>query len=77
MDTCRSPCALIPVSSRQALLTNICKAYYLPQWCSIDRYRELAEEMKLEGIKTDDWSLEVQPFWRAVIDTALTPQARI
>jgi tocopherol O-methyltransferase len=60
----------------QALLSRICDAYYLPDWCSISRYCALAEELQLEGIKTADWSLEVQPFWRAVIDSALTWRAR-
>jgi tocopherol O-methyltransferase len=59
--------------AEKALLTKLCAAYYLPQWCSIDAYRGLATDMALQGIKTDDWSLEVTPFWRAVIDTALTP----
>lgn len=27
-----------------------------------------------QDIKTGDWSAEVQPFWGAVIQTALTPQ---
>lgn len=28
--------------------------------------------MGLQDIRTADWSREVTPFWRAVIDTALT-----
>jgi tocopherol O-methyltransferase len=61
-------------ADEQTLLDRICAAYFLPAWCSIDRYREIAVSLGLQGIKTDDWSADVQPFWRAVIDTALTPR---
>mmetsp|Transcript_35815 Transcript_35815/g.49707 ORF Transcript_35815/g.49707 Transcript_35815/m.49707 type:complete len:356 (+) Transcript_35815:122-1189(+) len=58
----------------QSLLRNICDAYYLPAWCSIADYARIAEETGLRDMKTEDWSDEVQPFWGAVIQTALTPQ---
>eukprot|EP00241_Pyramimonas_parkeae_P004915 CAMPEP_0114247138 /NCGR_PEP_ID=MMETSP0058-20121206/12860_1 /TAXON_ID=36894 /ORGANISM="Pyramimonas parkeae, CCMP726" /LENGTH=345 /DNA_ID=CAMNT_0001360419 /DNA_START=71 /DNA_END=1108 /DNA_ORIENTATION=+ len=58
----------------QALLKNICSAYYLPAWCSIADYARIATANNLSDIKTGDWSAEVQPFWGAVIQTALTPQ---
>mmetsp|Transcript_15106 Transcript_15106/g.49547 ORF Transcript_15106/g.49547 Transcript_15106/m.49547 type:complete len:335 (-) Transcript_15106:137-1141(-) len=56
----------------QFLLDRICDAYYLPAWCPVSRYASLATELGLKDVRTADWSLEVQPFWRAVIDTALT-----
>lgn len=58
----------------QFLLDRICDAYYLPAWCSVADYERIAKELGLEDIRTADWSLEVQPFWRAVIETALTPE---
>lgn len=58
----------------QKLLQRICKAYFLPAWCSINRYAAIADTLGLRGVKTDDWSADVAPFWRAVIDTALTPR---
>lgn len=57
----------------QALLKDICSAYYLPAWCSVADYARIAEANGLTDIKTGDWSAEVQPFWGAVIQTALTP----
>jgi hypothetical protein len=36
----------------------------------------LAEELGLTGIKVADWSAEVKPFWRAVIDTVFTWKVR-
>ena len=50
----------------------MCDAYYLPAWCSSDDYVKLMKAEGLKDIKTEDWSLEVRPFWRAVIKTALT-----
>ena len=58
--------------SEKQLLTKLCNAYYLPQWCAVDKYAQLAQELGLRDVRLDDWSVEVQPFWRAVIDTALT-----
>ena len=60
--------------NEEALLDSICKAYYLPKWCSINDYEKLFEENGLQGVKTADWSEEVAPFWGAVIKSALTTQ---
>ena len=60
----------------QKLLKRICDAYYLPAWCSSDDYVKLMKAEGLKDIKTEDWSLEVRPFWRAVIKTALTWRGR-
>ncbi len=55
------------------LLAVINKAYYLPDWVSVARYQALAEQEGFEGIRVDDWSPQVAPFWTAVLKTALTP----
>lgn len=54
------------------LLDKICKAYYLPAWCSTANYVKLLESLSLQDIKTADWSQNVAPFWPAVIRSALT-----
>jgi len=56
------------------LLEQICEAYYLPEWCSIDDYKQYFEAAGLENIKIDDWSEQVSPFWGEVIKSALTVQ---
>lgn len=56
----------------EELLRKINKAYFLPRWCSPNRYLELFEEAGLEDIKVADWSREVSPFWGAVIRSALS-----
>ncbi|DBA79597.1 TPA: hypothetical protein ACH3X1_008283 [Trebouxia sp. C0004] len=61
-------------ANEEALLDSICKAYYLPKWCSINDYEKLFEENGLQGVKTADWSEEVAPFWGAVIKSALSTQ---
>ncbi|KAL6751861.1 S-adenosyl-L-methionine-dependent methyltransferase [Haematococcus lacustris] len=58
--------------SEQSLLDRICEAYYLPAWCSIQDYARLMEAEGLQDIRTEDWSEEVTPFWRAVIQMALS-----
>jgi hypothetical protein len=35
-------------------------------------YARIAADAGLVDVRTEDWSKEVSPFWRAVIDTALT-----
>ncbi|DBB04821.1 hypothetical protein WJX82_009792 [Trebouxia sp. C0006] len=60
--------------NEEALLDSICKAYYLPKWCSINDYKKLFEENGLQGVKIADWSEEVAPFWGAVIKSALSTQ---
>lgn len=56
------------------LLGKINRAYYLPPWCSGADYRSLFEGAGLTGIKVEDWSPDVAPFWGEVIKTALTPR---
>ena len=59
-------------ADEEALLNQICKAYYLPRWCSINDYQRLMEAKGLQDIRTADWSEEVAPFWGAVIRSALS-----
>ncbi|CAL1352350.1 unnamed protein product [Linum trigynum] len=53
-------------------LDKICKAYYLPEWCSTSDYVRLLQSLNLQDIRTADWSENVAPFWPAVIRSALT-----
>lgn len=59
------------------LLDQICDAYYLPQWCSVDDYVSLFESQGMENIRTADWSKEVSPFWGQVIKSALSIQGMV
>lgn len=59
------------------LLDQICDAYYLPQWCSVDDYVSLFESQGMENIRTTDWSKEVTPFWGQVIKSALSIQGMV
>ncbi|XP_055821030.1 probable tocopherol O-methyltransferase, chloroplastic isoform X3 [Solanum dulcamara] len=54
------------------LLNKICKAFYLPAWCSTADYVKLLQSNSLQDIKAADWSENVAPFWPAVIKSALT-----
>ncbi|XVE62333.1 hypothetical protein DITRI_Ditri06bG0109600 [Diplodiscus trichospermus] len=54
------------------LLNRICKAYYLPEWCSTADYVKLLQSLSLQDIKAADWSQHVAPFWPAVIRSAFT-----
>eukprot|EP00439_Symbiodinium_sp_Y106_P078238 s489_g17.t1 len=57
------------------LLKRISQAYHLPDWCSIDDYCHIAtEKLGMTGIRSDDWSKFIAPFWSAVIQTALQPR---
>ena len=53
------------------LLAKINRAYYLPQWCSINDYVSLLEDNGATDIKYDDWSYVIAPFWKAVIRSSL------
>ena len=56
-------------------LAEIYRVYCLPYVISLPDYRAIAQEVGFQGIKCDDWSQAVDPFWDIVIDSALTPQA--
>ncbi|XP_057779118.1 probable tocopherol O-methyltransferase, chloroplastic [Salvia miltiorrhiza] len=54
------------------LLDRICRAYYLPEWCSTADYVSMLCSHSMEDVKSADWSDYVAPFWPAVIKSALT-----
>ena len=56
----------------RVLLNLINRAYFLPRWVSVQDYVELCEAEGLRGVRTDDWSARVAPFWTAVLKTAAT-----
>jgi tocopherol O-methyltransferase len=53
------------------LLDAINRAYYLPKWCSSEDYIMLLKEKGATGIKSEDWSYIIAPFWKAVIRSSL------
>eukprot|EP00546_Thalassionema_frauenfeldii_P000622 CAMPEP_0178936130 /NCGR_PEP_ID=MMETSP0786-20121207/24996_1 /TAXON_ID=186022 /ORGANISM="Thalassionema frauenfeldii, Strain CCMP 1798" /LENGTH=332 /DNA_ID=CAMNT_0020614487 /DNA_START=79 /DNA_END=1077 /DNA_ORIENTATION=- len=53
------------------LLNAINRAYYLPQWCSVQDYVDLLEQQGATDIKREDWSYIIAPFWKAVIRSSL------
>lgn len=53
------------------LLRKINRAYYLPQWCSVQDYVDLLKENGAVDVKRDDWSYIIAPFWKAVIRSSL------
>ena len=61
--------------SEVAHLKEIYRVYCLPYVISLSEYREIAIECGFENLKSDDWSIAVEPFWDVVIDSAIAPQA--
>ena len=59
--------------AEQRLLDAVCRCYYLPEWCSVADYVSVMGKLGLRGIRSDDWTPAIRPFWRAVIASALTP----
>ena len=57
--------------SEERLLRKINRAYYLPQWCSVQDYVDLLNEKGARDIKREDWSYIIAPFWKAVIRSSL------
>lgn len=56
------------------LLKKINDAYFLPEWCPASKYVSLCNELGLEGVKSDDWSEYIAPFWGAVFKSSLIPR---
>ena len=56
------------------LLSNICRAYYLPRWVAGSEYVDLAKRLGLVDVRSADWSTHVLPFWGAVVRSALLPR---
>ena len=57
--------------SELRLLRKINRAYYLPQWCSVQDYVDLLKNMGAKDIQREDWSYIIAPFWKAVIRSSL------
>ena len=55
----------------ERLLKKINRAYYLPEWCSVQDYVELLKEQGAQDIRREDWSYIIAPFWKAVIKSSL------
>jgi tocopherol O-methyltransferase len=58
-----------------AHLKEIYRVYCLPYVISLSEYRQIVTECGFQNIKSDDWSIAVEPFWNVVIDSAIAPQA--
>jgi tocopherol O-methyltransferase len=66
----------LPFSSQIKLKLNhlfLYTAYYLPEWCPVSKYVEIAQKLGLEDVRKADWSEFVAPFWPAVFMSALIP----
>ena len=61
--------------SEVAHLKEIYRVYCLPYVISLSEYRQIATECGFKDLKSDDWSIAVEPFWDVVIDSAIAPQA--
>jgi tocopherol O-methyltransferase len=55
----------------EKLLAKINRAYYLPQWCSVQDYVDILEANGAVDVKREDWSYIIAPFWKAVIKSSL------
>jgi len=56
----------------QRLLAKINRAYYLPEWCSVQDYVDLFQRKGATDVKRDDWSYVIAPFWKAVIRSSFS-----
>ena len=61
--------------SEVAHLKEIYRVYCLPYVISLSEYRQIVTECGFKDMKSDDWSIAVEPFWDVVIDSAIAPQA--
>jgi tocopherol O-methyltransferase len=57
------------------LLNEIYRVYCLPYVISLPEYEDIASEIGFTGLKADDWSIAVAPFWDRVIESALDGRA--
>jgi tocopherol O-methyltransferase len=73
---CHRPTDDAPLSADEVNhLQDIYKVYCLPYVISLSEYEAIARALRLQNIRTADWSQAVAPFWDVVIDSALTPKA--
>jgi tocopherol O-methyltransferase len=59
----------------QSHLDRIYSAYYLPFVISLSEYATIARAVGFQNIRVADWTRETAPFWDAVWQSALTPNA--
>jgi len=62
-------------SKELKLLRKINRAYYLPEWCSVQDYVDLFTAQGAQNIQREDWSYIIAPFWKAVIRSSLNPRS--
>jgi tocopherol O-methyltransferase len=58
-------------------LEKIYQTYCLPYVISLPEYQEIADRLGFQNLRTDDWSVAVEPFWDEVIDSAIDLNAII
>lgn len=61
--------------AEQKHLDEIYRVYCLPHVISLNNYLELAQKLGFQGLRCDDWSTAVAPFWDIVIDSAFDVDA--
>ncbi len=71
---CHRPTPPSLTIAEQDFLKYIYRAYHLPGIISTGEYAEIAAEVGFLHIETADWSEAVQPFWNAVLRSALSPR---
>lgn len=58
--------------SEKKLLKKIERNYHLPPMIPMASYQKMAQEIGFQSISTEDWTTAVSPFWKAVIQSALS-----
>jgi len=73
---CHRPTDEAPLTADEVKhLQDIYQVYCLPYVISLPEYEAIARALRLQNIRTADWSDAVAPFWNVVIDSAVNPQA--
>ncbi|MEB3179394.1 MAG: methyltransferase domain-containing protein, partial [Nostocaceae cyanobacterium] len=73
---CHRPTDEAPLTADEVKhLQDIYQVYCLPYVISLPEYEAIARALRLQNIRTADWSDAVAPFWNVVIDSAFNPQA--
>lgn len=52
-------------------LEQIYHTYCLPYVISLPEYEQIADRLQFQDVRSDDWSVAVEPFWGEVIDSAI------
>ncbi len=59
-------------NQEQKLLNKIGELYHIPPMISIEKYEIMAKEIGFTEIKIGDWTTAVSPFWKAVMQSAMS-----